>query len=309
MRDVNFILTKKCNATCSYCNVWNSGNDTVKLTDVNLINSILDTLPNYFGRVNAILNGGEVGLIPNIQEVVFDLATHDRVGKISIYSNGTLRRKVTLPTIINNKHIQIYEHAFVDLIGEDTINYFDYSIINFDLLNAKARKQNVIPIVVATPNFLKFSSLSFRDRLSYIGVQYKMFAPKVKKEESINVKDYYNFFKHNLDIRYVIAGEEDSIYLAYKNTLCNLKANRCSAFCKTLLPNLYYDLSSDVPYIGQCTMDLSSWDNKMVFNAPDHHNLLERLRLAPNKFCKHCFSGVPTQENILSKWNRVEKNS
>lgn len=300
MQDVNFILTKKCNATCSYCNVWNSGNDTVRPTDINLVNSILDTLPNYFGRVNAILNGGEVGLIPNIQDVVFDLASHDRVEKISIYSNGTLRHRVNLPSTINYKPLQIYEHAFIDLIGEDTINYFDYKIINFDLLNSNARKENITPIVVTTPNFLKFSSESFRDKLSKIGVQYKMFAPKVRSEEELDIKQYFNFFKHHLDLRYELAGEKDSIYLAYKNTLCNLKANRCSVFCKTLLHNLYYDLSSDVPYIGQCTMDLSSWDNKMVFNVPEHTSLLEKLRLAPNKFCKYCFSGISTQEGISS---------
>jgi hypothetical protein len=309
MQDVNFILTKVCNAKCSYCNVWNSGDTIAKPVDINLINSILDTLPNYFGRVNAILNGGEVGLVPNIQDVVFSLAMHDRVKRISIYSNGTIRHRGLLPSTINYKPIQIYEHAFVDLIGEDTIQYFSYKIINFDLLNPRARKENVTPIVVVTPNFLKFSSDSFIEKLSKSGVQYKMFAPKVRSDEEIDIKQYYNFFKHASDMRYDLAGDKDPIYLAYKNTLHNLKAGRCSVFCKTLLHNLYYDLSSDVPYIGQCTMDLSLWDNKMVFNVPDHHSLLEKLRLAPNKFCKYCFSGIPTQDNVISKWIGMEKNS
>ena len=87
---LQLILTKNCNQTCEYCNVFPMGENKYMEADLDFLKYILKFIPK-----NCMIEfcGGESGMVSNLNEAFEIVDSNPNVGIIQIMSNGLVRLK------------------------------------------------------------------------------------------------------------------------------------------------------------------------------------------------------------------------
>lgn len=109
MNNVQLLLTRKCNLSCSYCNTYNAVTSEEVEVDRDLLSWVLEHLP-----VQSVeYSGGEPGLVRDLPSVL----SIRRPLLQTIYSNGLVRMKYGG---IIGRPINYFEHVTFDEKGDTT---------------------------------------------------------------------------------------------------------------------------------------------------------------------------------------------
>ncbi len=127
LTNISLLLNKQCDAKCSYCDVWSSSRGLLKV-DLDFLKEILDNIP---GNSCVEISGGEPGLITNIGEVVNIIKLHRNTKKITINSNGLIRKQY--PELL--PLFDMYNEHYIEYIDGTKIKTFQqlepYSAENY----------------------------------------------------------------------------------------------------------------------------------------------------------------------------------
>ena len=84
---LQLFLTRNCNQSCYYCSIFR--NKATEEVDLAKLKYILDEGPSDMAIE---MTGGEIGLIPNLDNVFKLIHNHQSVKKIIVMSNGLVRK-------------------------------------------------------------------------------------------------------------------------------------------------------------------------------------------------------------------------
>jgi len=186
---VQFLLTKKCNKNCYYCDLNKSNKNYNNKFEVDLdyFEWCIKTLSMYSNNLFVELSGGEIGLISNIDDFILLLKSYKSVKKIQLMSNGLLR--YNHPTIIDL--VDVYnEHLVYKIDGKSIIKFY-----NMDFMNSINSKNIIVLDEVTTK-----SLLNNYDYFDYIGIfnENNFWLKMYVERESINnhKNDIIKLFSH-----------------------------------------------------------------------------------------------------------------
>ncbi len=168
-------ITSRCNSRCVTCNVWKQ-KEIVDIDPVKLKEILQDP---YFSKVKDVgINGGEITLVPNFEEILNSVLTLKNIRAIYLISNGLLPNKL-LPLLesakkkCNDCGVKLCITISIDGIDEVQANIrgvpncFSRSLLLLDSFKNDPNRyadrisigctlsKNNIPYVVQTDEFLK----------------------------------------------------------------------------------------------------------------------------------------------------------
>jgi len=124
------------------------------------------------------INGGEPGILENIEEGIDTLLSHPKVKNVAIYSNGTVRYKGFKFIDYNNVFYQ--EHLILDIDDKHINKFFE---MDFD-----PAYKYVIILTNKTTNSLLKNYAYFKD----MGLFNNNFYFKILVNKTISCRDYIN---------------------------------------------------------------------------------------------------------------------
>jgi hypothetical protein len=288
MYNSELILTRNCNQRCYYCCIARGNNETQ--VDIDYLKYILDCGPRKLG---VDMTGGEVGLIENLDEVFKTIYNHRSVKKVSLYSNGLVRKRGV--DWLNK--VTYYEHLIYDVYGKSILKF--YEDLDFN--------QPGISIIVTTERTTK-SLLNNFDYFKSIGLFKPEFYIKLMNEKVYDIRDYaHELLKlfNKLDDKYQI-----------KMVLSFLSRDLYSderVHCMLNPPFSFIDFEEKD--IGHCAIQFGECLRK-PFSRKNFGLLRYGALFEPNSYCQKCYnfdSGEDKEQYVLNckrgQWmNRSYKN-
>ena len=281
----NIIFSKHCNQQCYYCDVWSQNISNYKTTiDIDRLNEVLDMFPkNLMVRIN----GGEPGLLENIEEGVDTLLSHPNVDNIAIYSNGTVRYKKL--DFINYKNVFYQEHLILDIDGRRINKFLD---MDFD----PAYKYVIILTSKTTE-----SLLNNYDYFKKMGLFNNNFYFKILVNKTISCESYINKVKTLIDKITEDTGRSLSFARDVVSRIQNNKTNsQLKKICASFPYNVYVDFESNK--IGHCTMVTSKTTTYPLTKENIDRNL-KGVLFCEDEACHNCYtyeSNIQIVKNVLS---------
>jgi hypothetical protein len=237
--------------------------------DLDYLRWVLDQCPDKLG---VELTGGEIGLVPNINEVYEVVRNHPHVQHIIALSNGLLRKK----DVDWLKDIEYWEHLINDIEDKNIIKFYDD-------LDLKQDHRYVIVTTEKTTRSLLTNWSYFEDRgLFRPNFFYKLM--NHKSNDSIN-----RYFDHLVDLYTRLGDIYFQRMLIHYYTLNKFNipvyANK-KAMCQKWPPNIYVDLQKRI--LGHCAMNVNQ-SIKVEFSK---NNLYKMMcgELNENTYCGKCYS-------------------
>lgn len=278
----NIIFSKRCNQNCYYCDVWSQNINEYKTSiDINKLNYIIDMFPkNSIARIN----GGEPGILDNIEKGVHALLNHPNIKYVVIYSNGTIRYKGY--DFINYENVFYQEHLILDINDKQINKFYD---MDFD-----PRYKYVI---ILAPNTTK-SLLENYDYFKKIGIFNQNFYFKILVNKTMDCKKYINDVENLIDKIILDTGRELSFT---KNVIERIKNNEqdynVKKMCVSFPYNVYIDFESNV--LGHCTM-VTSKTSTYPLNEKNIKKNLKGILFKEDEACKNCYM-YESDSRILKK--------
>lgn len=119
-RVIQLPITSRCNSRCVTCNVWKHKDNT----DINPQKLAKVFADPFYNKVKGVgVNGGEITLVPNIDDIIDAVLTLPSLQSIYVISNGLLPDKLLdtlhrLKSKINAKGVKLSLQLSVDGIGK-----------------------------------------------------------------------------------------------------------------------------------------------------------------------------------------------
>ena len=282
MFNLQFLLTRRCNQNCYYCNNAVYCNNQVEI-DLDYYKYVLNIYYNSgVKNIRLELSGGEPGIISNIKDLIEISNKLNYIKKIFILSNGTLRKRFNnIQNFIGNKFDGYHEHTALDINGKNIL-YFDKDITFF---NSEKYVLHVLVLNNITLNSLLNNFQYFLDSgLFNKNIDFKLLTPKV---EPVSI-DILNKTKIFYDKLFKINNlTKDTFSYALKNysyidRLIDLtKVNICSRI------SVFQYIDLDNKKIGQCSMQVDQ-SQKCDITEDNIKKTLQGNLFTPNNFCKNC---------------------
>lgn len=172
MTFLELIITKACNQSCYYCNVYDktkySKNDKIEV-DLDFIDYVIKC---HDFDLYLEISGGEPGLVSNLDEMYHRLVSYHNVKRIRIMSNGLVR----LLGIDWIDDIDYCEHLIYDIKDRIIFNLYE---------NLKC-SEKYINVIVCTPNVVESllnHFVHFRDNTPIFNNNYWL---KIMNPKTIN---------------------------------------------------------------------------------------------------------------------------
>jgi len=121
---VQFLLSKKCNQSCSYCDLQHQYKNTKNTFEIDLdyFKWCINELGKHSKELMIEICGGEPGLIDNLYNVFEFLKSHPNVIKTQLMSNGLVR--INQPNVINLVD-QYNEHLIKNIVCGVIEKFYD----------------------------------------------------------------------------------------------------------------------------------------------------------------------------------------
>ncbi len=282
MFNLEFLLTRKCNQKCYYCNNSTYCDSQVEV-DLDYFRYILNMYYNLgVKNIRLELSGGEPGLVSNIGDLIALANSLDYVKKIFVLSNGTLRKRFgSVRRLVGKKLDSYHEHYALDIVDRDIL-YFDKDITPFNLEN------HTLSILILTDitlnsllnNFDYFLEIGLFNR----GADFKLFTPKVDPL-SVDILEKTKIFYEKL---FKVKNIPKSTFLHIsKNYSC---INRVIdpvkiGICARISDLQFIDLENKK--IGQCSI-LVAQSPKYDVTEDNIKKALQGNLFTTSDFCKSC---------------------
>ncbi len=262
--------TKRCNKDCYYCTtrIMNSF-APIPEVDIDYLEYVLDTCPDDLA---VELTGGEIGLIPNIDDFYYHVRKHPHVRYVKALSNGLLRKKV----VWINELDEYWEHLIYEIKGREIIRF--YTDLNFT-------EDHTYVIVTTEPttrslltNWKHFEELGmFRPNFFYKLMNHKSIISFDKGTIQSYWNELFELYKR-LDNKYFM--KMLLHYIDPHKWMVNEKI-----LCQRFPPNIFVDLATGE--LGHCAMNV-----KMSLKDKFNKDNLERVMdgVNENDYCAKCYS-------------------
>jgi len=282
----NIIFSKRCNQQCYYCDVWSQHIENYKTCiDINRLNEVLDMFP--IDNLTVRINGGEPGILENIEEGIDTLLSHPKVKNVAIYSNGTVRYKGFKFIDYNNVFYQ--EHLILDIDDKHINKFFE---MDFD-----PAYKYVIILANKTTNSLLKNYAYFKD----MGLFNNNFYFKILVNKTISCRDYINDIEKLIN---KIADDTGRSLSFARDVIDRIKNNKDDIMlkktCSSFPYNMYIDFERNV--IGHCTM-VTSKTSTYPLNKENINRNLKGLLFNEDDACKDCYtyeSNTQIIKNVLA---------
>lgn len=280
---IQFILTKKCNKECYYCDLKSSNEDLE--IDLDFLKYVLNILPE---KLMIEVSGGEIGLIKNLDDVLSIIYGNKKVKSMNIMSNGLVRLKGY--DFIDYKNVQYREHLIKEIVDKKVVKMYD----SLDFI----RKENWRYVVVTTQNTIKsliinfeyFKSKNFFD---------DMFWFKLINEKTIKVDNIIDilicFYEKLKSINHI-----DSNYLENIKYINNYNRSIVSKrfFCSSNVSQPVIDF--ETKEIVHCSTNLMK-SQRFKFNKENFDLNLKRRLFSLENCCSNCYVFEENQEKFFIK--------
>lgn len=286
MFNLEFLLTRKCNQKCYYCNnaMYQKENQLVEI-DLDYINWVLQTYNKlHVNNIRIEISGGEPGIVKNFLDLIQLFDTKNYVSKIFLLSNGLIRKRFgnDIKEIIGNKFDGYQEHTALE-INDKNILYF-YPELNF--YNSNNDTIHVLVLNEKTLNSLLNNFEYFNEKNLYnCNIDFKLLTPKVLYPEDqllSKSKEFYDKLKSIKNTSKIVKLFVNANYKYIGKKLNTKYTNICSK-----ISNLQY-IDVENKLIGQCSMQVDQC-NKIEVSEDNIKKVLKGLAFEKNNFCKNCY--------------------
>lgn len=303
MFNLEFLLTRKCNQNCYYCNNSTYCSSQVEV-DLDYFKYILDIY--YKLGVNSIrleYSGGEPGVVSNIVDLIELSNSLSFVKKIFILSNGTLRKIFgNIQHLVGKKFDGYHEHTALDIVDKDIL-YFDDDItfFNSDYYVLHVLVLNDITLDSLTNNFDYFLDIGLFNR----NIDFKLLTPKVEPVNATILNKTKLFYEKLFSVNNLT---KDTLSYASKNysyidRFINLsEVNICSRI------SIFQFIDLDNKKIGQCSMQVEQ-SQKYDISEENIKRALQGDLFTPNDFCKKCIKYSNLSHSYFLRKTRRKKYS
>lgn len=207
MINVEFLLTKHCDQSCDYCNVFcNSKFKKNPEVDLDFLKYVISCL-NFKSKI--ILGGGEPGTITNIDEVYKLLRDNKNILEIRLLSNG-LCRKIGIEWL---NEIEYFEHLIKYIDNKKIVKFHD-----LELIDKSVNKSIIVTSELTIKSLLNNFDYFYFEKLFEEYFLYKLFIEKTKKIDTFKEEIFLFFKKINQE------------HLLYGFEKDKLKSNLCSKY-------------------------------------------------------------------------------
>jgi MoaA/NifB/PqqE/SkfB family radical SAM enzyme len=259
---IELLTTKKCNKNCYYCTTHDINDVEV---DIDYLKWVLDQLPSSTG---VELTGGEVGLVPNIDEVYKTVRAHPSIKHIMVMSNGLLRAN----GVDWIKEVEYWEHLIYEIKGREVIKFYNHLDLDQDHR-----------YVIVTTDSTTHSLIANMDYYEDLGFFRPNFFYKLMNHKSkMSIDSYYN----DLIKLYLKVGNK-----YFQNMLAHYKMKSYLAeekiMCEKISPNPFIDLQTK--QLGHCAINVVKSD-KWEFSKENLEKLRNGEFYRGCDYCKKCYS-------------------
>ncbi len=282
MFNLEFLLTRKCNQNCYYCNNSTYCNNQVEV-DLDYFKHILDLYYKLGVKdIRLELSGGEPGIISNIDKLIELCNNLSYIKKIFILSNGILRKRFNnIQNFIGKKFDGYHEHTALD-INDKNILYFDKNITFFNsdkyMLHVLVLNEVTLDSLLNNFNYFVESGLFNRN------IDFKLLTPKVEPVSTVILNKTKVFYEKLFNIKNLT---KDTFSYALKNYSYIDRPSNSSQIniCSRISVFQFIDL--DNKKIGQCSMQVEQ-SQKYDVSEENIERALQGDLFTPNDFCKNC---------------------
>ncbi len=288
---LELILTKKCNQTCSYCNVFplTKYKKEPIVVDIDYIKYALSCFncDLYVG-----LCGGEPGVIENLDDVFKTVYDHPQVKRIRVMTNGLIRKR-GFDWITNSKVIY-NEHLIKDIDDKQLIKFYP----ELDFEPAENRRYVIVTtektITSLMNNYEYYKELGLFENQFW----YKILVKKVHSIESFTqpLIDFYKLINQS-DLKVNLQ------YIKYVNG--DIDPNRYRTMCAINSPLPGIDL--ETKELMHCCCDIKR-TSRVPFNADNVQSLLDMKLFNKNVYCDECYAFDDSPYKIKCMLETKKKN-
>lgn len=286
MFNLEFLITKKCNQTCYYCNnsIYQKEDNLVEI-DLDYIDWVLEIYNKYHvNNIRIEISGGEPGIAKNFLELIDLFNSKNYISKIFLLSNGLIRKRFgnDIKSVIGKKFDGYQEHTALEIRDKDIL-YF-YPELTF--YNSSKDTIHVVVLNEQTITSLLNNFDYYNEKDLYkCNIDFKLITPKVfyPNNELINKsKEFYDKLK---SIKNISSAVNVFVNANYKNF--NKKLNtKYTNICSKISMLQFIDVENKL--LGQCSMQVEQC-NKAAINEENIKKALKGILFEKNEFCKNCY--------------------
>jgi len=265
---VELLLTKYCNQSCSYCNVFPMTKyNKEPEVDLDFLKEVLDSFET--NNLFIELCGGEPGCVTNLDDVYKTVKNHKNVKYIQIMSNGLVRKK-RYPWL-NDKILYYNEHLIKTIKDKKIIKFYK----DMDFVPELNRKF----VVVTTKEIINSLIKNFK-YYKLMGMFDKRFWYKIMVDKSSTIDLFHEeleaFLKkiEHLDIR---------MLEYFKNPNDNMAQKK---MCAMNPPNVGIDF--ETKEIIHCCAFLDK-SKRYPFTKENCQKVLYNQLFEIQDYCKNCY--------------------
>lgn len=287
MFNLEFLVTRRCNQNCYYCNnstFYDIRKNNLIDLDIDYMKWVCDIYYDLGIRnIRIELSGGEPGLIKNFEDMIAMLNNLNYVRGIFILSNGLLRQRFqNIKDMIGNKFKGYEEHSALDINGKNIL-YFNDSItyFNSDSYVIHVLILNDITLDSLLNNFDYFKDIGLFER----NIDFKILTPKVgypSKELFDKTELFYNKLNNLAEISNITLNYSkiNKKYIYYETN------TKYTDICAKISKFQFIDIENRE--IGQCSMQVAQSARYPV--TPDTiKNAITGKLFVKNSFCENCY--------------------
>ena len=257
----NWYPSLKCNFRCSYCYMLKELDNT-KILDNNKLKDFYEFLKRQ-GNIKLTVLGGEPLLVPNIDNIIYDIQNLGNV-KLGITTNGSLLHKFKFNNIILDVsiHLEYLTASYLQNLKIGVNNNLNNNLtisINVTPSSDKNIINNIIDELKDFKDLISFNQLTIDD-----------------KRDPIDFKEFNHTFDLNYDIPYKLNNkiiDYNKVIDIYNKFNNNFSGCFCDLDC--------YDIEYDYSIKRACI-------NKIVGNIYDFDIHKMKPIVCDNKFCDIC---------------------
>lgn len=297
--NLGILLTRKCNQRCYYCNNFNVNSDFTEI-DIDYLDWILNLYTQHIPNIHVELSGGEPGLISNIDQVFELLIKKESVKKVSVLSNGMIRKLgYNLKDVFKNKFYGYTEHFCLEIRDKDIL-FFYPELPFYDL------KSDWIDFVLVLSDVTLDSLLAnikHYQNIYNLPIQWKSITPKKYYPTDDYIQKIEKFF--NIILKY---NSNAIVDLARINLLKQKNKTNLYKTCSKISIFQFIDL--EYKKIGMCSMQVEQSTKYDITNENIKKAITGTL-FSHNSFCEKCYkinskcSDQYIQRKLFKNYNNI----
>lgn len=274
--NLGILLTRQCNQHCYYCDNYNI-NSKFAYIDIDYLEWILEKYASVVSKMHIELSGGEPGIITNIEQVFHLLMRKSYIHKVTVLSNGMIRKlNYNLKDIFKDKFREYIEHFCLE-IQDKNIKFFYPELPFYDI-----REDWVSFVLVLSKTTLNslLNNLDYFVPMYKLPICWKSITPKTSypTEEYLNKLDKFYNYLSNIHVY-----KTDRLLLEKGKLVLSPTMYKT---CAKISINQFLDLENKK--IGMCSMQVSQSTTYDITET----NIVKAINgslFTANTFCENCY--------------------